>query len=107
MYVWKYAAFCGSDDYVVAQLACTNPEWARAQFSDQIASAEDPGKAGKDIEHLAQVASRVVLIRLSDGFHWDLTSLVEEALGDTPLLPITVFGIYPTCGASHGALPLD
>ena len=104
MYVWKYGAFCGSDDYVVAQFACINPTWATTLFSSEIALSADPDATGPAVEHLAQLMSRVVLIRLSDGHHWDLTSLVEDAIfGSGPRPPgFQIFGLYPTCGALVG-----
>lgn len=110
-YVWKYGAFCGSDEYVVAQFACINPDWPVAVFGDAL-RAVDPvlrDEKEKQLGRLAQLMSRVVLIRRSDGHHWDLTSVVEEALEEAGAAfgAPTVFGLYPTCGALQGVLDAE
>lgn len=107
LYIWKYGAFCGSDDFVVAQFACSNEEWARAEFD---VAGRDPGSTAYVTGgHFGQLISRVVLIRLSDGYHWDLTAVVADYLGLTESATdhtANIFGIYPTCAPPPSRPPL-
>jgi hypothetical protein len=94
---WKFAAFCGSDEFVVAHFACANQAWGEVSFKSQAAD-DHPG----DVGNLGHVASRAVLIRRADGMHWDLTTLVAEALGVDELATDDpndrIFATMPTCG---------
>jgi hypothetical protein len=97
-YNWKFAAFCGSDEFLVAHLACANQAWGEDSFTSQVARDDHPD----DVGNLGHVASRAVLIRRADGMHWDLTTLVAEALGVDELATDDpndrIFATMPTCG---------
>lgn len=107
LYIWKYGAFCGNDDYVVAQFACSNEDWARSEFG--VADRDADSSAYVTGGHFGQLVSRVVLIRLSDGYHWDLTAVVADYLGLTESTTdhtANIFGIYPTCAPPPSRAPL-
>lgn len=97
-YTWKYGHFCGSDDYVVAMFTCTNEDWLKSVWNTDGLSKTELDT----VLHFDKLMSRIVLIRLADGHHWDLTSLVAKALGSAedkdPLNSQNIFGIFPTCG---------
>ena len=107
LYIWKYGAFCGSDDFVVAQFACSNEEWAKKEFG-VVAGVDSPAVV-ETAGHFGQLLSRVVIIRLSDGYHWDLTAVVADYLGLTESATdhtANIVGIYPTCAPPPSRAPL-
>lgn len=84
MYVYKFAEWCGSSDWIVATLFCANYRWEPTTDTSRI------------------FRSRVMLIdiRVTESpVYYDITSMVETATGAEAG---SFTGIYSTCTASSG-----
>lgn len=105
-YIWKYGYFCGSNNWVVAQFALSDTSWPYTEFN--IPSWVQPNSREWDqIGQFGQVLSRIVLIHLPTGSHYDLTAKVATELGVAESASHTgrVLGVYPTCSEPEETIP--
>jgi hypothetical protein len=95
---YKYTEWCGHDDYIVVNAFGTNEAYASEEWTDPVAL--------DDIGHLDSFVSRVFLVRLSTGEHWDLGAAVEQyrwsVLGERVQVG-DMHACYATCGSPYAA----
>ena len=82
--VYKYAEWCGTDDYIVVTLYC-------AEDITEVSSNDPYGV----------FISRVILVHLPSSEYWDLTKVVQEEFFSDD--NVRVNGVYATCS---GLLPI-
>ena len=75
--VYKYAEWCGTDDYVVVTVYC----------------AEDPEESSLS-DVFGVFVSRVILVHLPSSEYWDLTKVVQKEFFPDD---VNINGVYATC----------